>query len=28
LEARSWLEATQPADTELSIVFVPGGCEH
>lgn len=24
LEARSWLQMTQPADTELTVVFVPG----
>ena len=24
LEARSWMEMTQPPDTELTVVFVPG----
>lgn len=27
LEARSWLQATQGPDTELTIVFVPSGHE-
>ena len=24
IEARSWLQMTQPPDTELTVVFVPG----
>jgi hypothetical protein len=27
LEARSWLQATQGPDTELTIIFVPSGHE-
>lgn len=27
LEARSWLQATQGPDTELTIVFIPSGSD-